>query len=215
MPNTRLPETVAEFVKGKDGSRDPITGKMNKKARGIDNIRATEAKRLARVLKLRFVDNLNYPDISKLVGLGVQVIRTMIDPFRVIMENPEQIRQFKKFEPHILDGVRMLMVQGMVDQLTDEKRRKKMDLSRLTYGFGILYDKQRLERGESTANVMSLSELIRAAHSTDVTEVYSAEPQGEMDRDGIIAEIESEGESASDEEAFVVTAENSEEPNAG
>jgi hypothetical protein len=195
MPNTRLPETVAEFVKNKDGSRDPITGKMNKRARGIDNIRATEAKRLARVLKLRFVDNLNYPDISKLTGLGVQVIRTMIDPFKVIMENPEQIRQFKKFEPHILDGVRMLMVQGMVDQLTDEKRRKKMDLSRLTYGFGILYDKQRLERGESTANVMSLSELVRAAHSTDVTEV-------EMDRDGIIAEIETEGALATDLDAF-------------
>ena len=186
MPNTRLPKTVAEFVTANEGSRDVHTGRLQKNAKGIDNIRQESAKQLAKVLKLRFVDNLSVPDIAKLMSLGIQVIRGMIEPFKVIMENPEQIRQFKKYEPHILDGVRMLMVQGMMDQLTDEKRRKKMDLSRLTYGFGILYDKQRLERGESTANVMSLSELVRAAHATDVTEA-------EKDRDAIIAEIEEEG----------------------
>ena len=186
MPNVRLPKTVAEFVTANEGSRDVKTGRLQKNAKGIDNIRQESAKQLAKVLKLRFVDSISVPDIAKLMGLGIQVVRGMIEPFKVIMENPEQIRQFKKYEPHILDGVRMLMVQGMMDQLTDEKRRKKMDLSRLTYGFGILYDKQRLERGESTANVMSLSELVRAAHATEITE-------GEKDRDAIIAEIEEEG----------------------
>ena len=125
---------------------------------------------LASVLKLRFVDDLTFAMISRATGLSEHMIKAMCAPFAVIMDDPARVKQFKANEPHLLDGVRMLMVQGMVDQLTDEKRRKTMDLSRLTYGYGVLFDKARLERGESTANVMTLSDLVRAAHAEEVTE---------------------------------------------
>ena len=127
-------------------------------------------KDLAAVLQMRFVDNMPYSMIEKATGLTEHAIREMCRPFAILMENPDQIREFKKHEPHLLDGVRMLMVQGLVEQLTDEKRRKSVDLSRLTYGYGVLFDKARLERGESTANIKSLSDLVRAAHAEDVTE---------------------------------------------
>ena len=194
MPNSKFPKSVAEFVKGEavTGNRDPKTHVYKKNAKGFDNIRAEEAKRLAKALKLKFVDNLSVADIAKVLQVGEQVVRTMIDPFKIIMENPEKIRQFKKWEPQILDGIRMLALEGMHDKLTDPVMRKKTDLSRLTYTYGVLYDKQRLERGESTANVLSLSELVRAAHATDVTLI-------EPDRDSIIAEIAKEGEAVIEE----------------
>lgn len=125
---------------------------------------------LASVLKLRFVDDLTFAMIARATGLTEHMARQMCAPFAVIMDDPARVKQFKANEPHLLDGVRMLMVQGMVDQLTDEKRRKTMDLSRLTYGYGVLFDKARLERGESTSNVMTLSDLVRAAHAEEVTE---------------------------------------------
>ena len=131
---------------------------------------------LASVLKLRFVDDLTFGMISRATGLSEHMIKAMCAPFAVIMDDPARVKQFKANEPHLLDGVRMLMVQGMVDQLTDEKRRKTMDLSRLTYGYGVLFDKARLERGESTANVMTLSDLVRAAHAEEVTEAEVVEP---------------------------------------
>ena len=127
-------------------------------------------KDLASVLKMRFVQGHTLDEISQLTGLSLHMVTEMIAPFKVIMDDPERIRAFKAHEPVMLDGVRMLMLQGMVDQLTDEKRRKKMDLSRLTVGYGILFDKARLERGESTSNVMTLSDLVRAAHAKEVAE---------------------------------------------
>ena len=125
---------------------------------------------LASVLKMRFVQGHTIDEIRTLTGLSRHMVDQMIEPFKIIMDDPDRIRAFKAHEPAMLDGVRMLMLQGMVDQLTDEKRRKKMDLSRLTYGYGILFDKARLERGESTSNVMTLSDLVRAAHASEVKE---------------------------------------------
>jgi hypothetical protein len=127
-------------------------------------------KDLASVLKLRYEDHMTYDQISKLTGLSPYMITEMAEPFQAIMANPEGVKRFKKYEPDMLDGIRMLMVEGMFDQLSDPKRRKTLDLSRLTYGYGVLYDKARLERGESTANVKTLSDLVRAAHAKEIVE---------------------------------------------
>jgi len=170
MSNFHPPDDIEELVAGKMVKTDTMGRPIKKGQPGIAAIRQNEVKRLSKCLKLRFVDNLAYPDIAKVLGVDHKTVERMCAPFRIIMENPEEIRQFKKHEPHILDGIRMLMAQGMIDKLTDSKMRKAMDLSRLTYGYGVLYDKARLERGESTANVHTLAELVKAAHTEiDVT----------------------------------------------
>jgi len=140
--------------------------------RGIEAQRQDAAKLLAKALKLRFVDHLSYQEIERVTGVADSTLHQWLKPFSVIMENPEEVKQFKKYEADIMDGVRFLMAKGMVDKLTDETMRKRMDLSRLTYGYGVLYDKARLERGESTSNTtLTLSELVKAAHAKaiDVT----------------------------------------------
>jgi hypothetical protein len=132
-------------------------------------------KKLEKVLKLRFVDGLTYDEIARVMGIEHTAIERMCKPFKQIMDDPARVKAFKVQEANILDGVRMLMVEGMVDQLTDPVRRKKMDLSRLTWGYSTLYDKARLERGESTANIRNLSDLIRAAEAKDVSDIVEAE----------------------------------------
>ena len=126
--------------------------------------------RLARILELRYVRNLSYEDIAKLVGYKHRSdVEEVCRPYAMILGNPELIKQFKHYEADINDGIRWLLVQGMHEQLTDPERRKKMDFSRLSWGYATLYDKMRLERGESTTNVMTLSELVKQAHAKDVT----------------------------------------------
>jgi hypothetical protein len=134
--------------------------------RGLANPKAQ--KILAKAVKLRFVDQLSYEDIGKIVELPQQDIVRMLAPFKPMLDDPAAVKAFKANEPEIMDGLRMLMTSGMYTILTNPERIAKMDLSRLTYGFGIMYDKARLERGESTANVHTLSDLIRSAHATEV-----------------------------------------------
>ncbi len=163
-----LPRNAQEWVK-------PL---KHGEHRGVKAQQQESAKLLAKALKMRFVDHVPYPDISKVVGIPESTLKTWLKPFAVIMENPEEVKQFKTYEADIMDGIRFLMARGMVDKLTDENMRKRMDLSRLTYGYGVLYDKMRLERGESTSNTnLTLSELVKAAHARPV----NAEPPAEAE----------------------------------
>jgi hypothetical protein len=170
-------EQVAKFVRNEEHhTKDDQVATRHVKYYGEKKTISRQYGRdLAAVLKMKFVDCLTVPMIQKTTGLSAYMINEMCKPFAVMLDNPDRVKQFKANEPHLLDGVRMLMVQGMVDQLTDAKRRKTIDLSRLTYGYGVLYDKARLERGESTANVMTLSDLVRAAHATPVMEAEVVE----------------------------------------
>lgn len=169
-----LPETPAEIVRGrfrKTGLRGEV---IKKSAPSYEAMRKQEAMKLSKVLKLRFVDNLSYDDIAAVMKMTDEAVQRMVKPFRVIMENPEKVRQYKAMEPHLLDGVRMMMVEAMVDKLSDPAQAKKLDMMRLTHGFGILYDKARLERGESTANVHTLAELVKAADQAEAVDVTDA-----------------------------------------
>lgn len=134
---------------------------------------------LAAVLRMRFYQGLGYSEISKLTGLNVNKVKSMIMPFKVMMDDPDRIKAFRANEPEMLDGVRALAIQAMYEQLSDPVRRKKVDLSRLTYLYGVLFDKTRLSRGESTSNVKSLSDLVRAAQDLEMEKAKEAEKAAE------------------------------------
>ena len=169
-PGTAMERTKRRFSRRKP----PPRARANVFAGTNEVVRRDYGKILTKVLKLRFLDHLAYKDIEAVMKrtgklqISDDAIRDMCEEFSPLMENPEKVAAFKAMEPNLLDGARMLMVQGMVEQLTDPDRRRTLDMSRLTYGYGILYDKQRLERGESTANVRTLSDLVREAHARPV-----------------------------------------------
>lgn len=145
----------------------------------LAEIRNSSAKTINAALKMRFIDGWTYEQISRALNVTSDTLHRWLEPFKVIMENPDQVREFKRYEANILDGLRFMLVRGMTEQLSDDKRRKSMDFSRLSWGYATLYDKARLERGESTSNVMSLSDLVRAAHAKPVDDAEVVEPPAE------------------------------------
>jgi hypothetical protein len=130
-------------------------------------------KDLAELVKMRYIQNHTYKEISKLTGLTEAIVAKRLEPFKPMMEDTDAIKQYRINEENLIDGCKMLLIKGITEQMSDPERRKKLDLSRLTYGFGILFDKNRLVKGESTANVaaMTLADLVRNAHkpAIDIT----------------------------------------------
>ena len=94
---------------------------------------------------------LTYEEIGKLCGCTKQNIHMRLQPVM------SQVRDLKEFKNHRAD---MFAVAGKVTMetyfsLTLDERKKLMKSRGLT-DMGILYDKERLERDLSTANVVSI-----------------------------------------------------------
>src|SRR3990167_5546102 len=80
----------------------------------------------------------------------------------MLLEHPEQVHAYREHEAEILDSVSMELTTSLID---DVRRKGKKALSgyQKVGMFGILFDKRRLLRGESTANVSNLTQIIQAA----------------------------------------------------
>ncbi len=170
MAKKKVPETVAEWALGPsagNGAGGRFAPKHGEQ-RGMAHIKKEAAKTLAKALKLRYVDHLTLEETATLTGMSIHEIRRQIAPFKVLMENPEEIKLYKQYEGDILDAIKMKLTQGMLEQVEDDERRKTMDFSRLSWAFGTIFDKLRLHRGESTSNVMTLSDLVKQAHARPI-----------------------------------------------
>ena len=164
-------EDIEKFFDPSTPKGNPIANKKTRyKLHRGENRQVSQqyGRDVASVIKMRYVQGLKFEEITKLTGLSQGIINQMMEPFKVMMGDPDRIRAFKTHEETLIDGAKMLLLQGICEQMSDPVRRKKVDLSRLTYGFGILFDKNQLKRGEPTSNVMTLSELVRAAHAHPV-----------------------------------------------
>ena len=126
---------------------------------------------LGKALQLRLVNKLPYSQISKLLDVPIPTIANGLRPLIKMIDNPALIQAYRESEAELLDSVRLNAMQAIQEQLTDKKRRKKIDLMRLTNLFGVAFDKQRLIRGETTQN-FAISRMIGDAHkqAIDVTE---------------------------------------------
>ncbi len=120
---------------------------------------------IGKALTLRLAKKLSFEQIAKLMGQSVQAIRRGLNPLISLLDiEPGLLQGFKDEESNLNDSIRMLAMQAMGEQLSDGKRRKKLDILRLNALYGTLFDKQRLARGESTANIHQLTSIISAAH---------------------------------------------------
>ena len=120
---------------------------------------------IGKALTLRLANKLSYQQIADVMKTSKQAITRGLAPLLSLLDvDPKLLQGFREQEPNLMDAVRMLAMQGMGEQLSDPKRRQKMDLMRLNLIYGTLFDKQRLARGESTANIHQLTSIISAAH---------------------------------------------------
>src|SRR3990167_6595828 len=113
----------------------------------------------------RSIPQVTSKDIQAAVNLGSDAVMTRIMKFLASIRNPQAIQQFRKQEAALLDRVRAQALMALDEAMSDPVRRAKIYPQSLAWIYGVLYDKMRLERGESTANVSVLSALVERVHA--------------------------------------------------
>ena len=128
-----------------------------------------------KMLELR-LKGLSYAEIGRVAGgMAKQSIEQRLSKFKRLLEHPEQVHAYREHEAEILDSVSMELTTSLID---DVRRKGKKALSgyQKVGMFGILFDKRRLLRGESTANVSNLTQIIQAALGDDKREPTTTSP---------------------------------------
>ena len=129
---------------------------MDKKNNLPDNKSIDDVIPISRIIELRKRGN-SYKEIGKILGCTKQNVELRLRPFKA------EIEALESYKEHRAD-VLAVYQQKLLNSLTDSDIKRMPPGSRLT-GFGILYDKERLERGQSTDNI-AVEALIEDLHNT-------------------------------------------------
>lgn len=110
------------------------------------------------ILELRN-KNLTLEQIGKIVGCTKQTVSQRLKDYEPTFQ---KIEHLKKHRADILT-----LKQGEILNALTEDEIKKASPQVKGMLFGILYDKERLERGQSTENISVFSRVVEAADSDD------------------------------------------------
>ncbi|MFI5364353.1 MAG: hypothetical protein ACHQ4J_01895 [Candidatus Binatia bacterium] len=111
-------------------------------------------------LRLRLSKHLSYSDLGKHFGVTPETVWKRLRWFHDMVREPDQVQAFKTEEANLLDGLRMQVLANMCNP----GRLERAQLRDLGVVYGILKDKERLMRGQSTSNIGLRSTVILAAH---------------------------------------------------
>jgi len=102
---------------------------------------------IEKILKYR-KQGLSLPEIGGILGISKQAVHQRLQPYAEELENLEDYKE------HRAD---ILALKGrQILKNIDNDRLEKASAYQLAGMYGILYDKERLERGESTHNIASI-----------------------------------------------------------
>ena len=110
---------------------------------------------LSQAINLR-IKGLSYQEIADYFGVRKQSVHEALQPYAI--QTAGSLEAFKQHRADILAGRQMECLQLLTAD--DIKKASPRDKAII---FGTLYDKERLERGQSTSNVSLLSRLIDEA----------------------------------------------------
>lgn len=113
---------------------------------------------LERVAELRIKNGLSHREIGKMLGVDSSTVCRALKRLGLESDDIDHTKCFKTYRADILAS-RQLQI---LENLTDEKLAKASARD-LAIVFGTLYDKERLERGESTQNTSIFQHVIEAA----------------------------------------------------
>lgn len=109
---------------------------------------------------------LSYEKIGKILGINRNSIAAGVGKIGELLDNRNnKLTAYREHEADIIDAVRARMIDALYLKLEDPEEAKKIDIQRLIWGFGVLFDKARLFRGQSTANLQQLTTIITNAHA--------------------------------------------------
>ena len=112
----------------------------------------------------RSIPQVDHRNIRAAIHAGSDELMTRMVNFIAKVKGNAALTEFRKQEANVLDRVRMQALMALDEAMLDPVRRAKIYPQSLAWIYGVLYDKMRLERGESTANVSVLSALVEQAH---------------------------------------------------
>ena len=119
---------------------------------------------LVKVLKLR-AQGVTYKDIGTLLKCTAHQASIAIGKLGELVGNENgRLTAYRNHEADILDSIRCKLIEAIGEKINNPEDAKKIDLQRLVWSFGVLMDKGRLLRGESTTNIYQLTAIIEAAH---------------------------------------------------
>jgi hypothetical protein len=115
---------------------------------------------VAKALKLR-LQGLTFTAIGKVLGVTKQSVSRALTNFEPFLNGvePGQLTAYAEERGNFLSAIEVRLMRS----LTDEGAIKKASLRDRTVSMGIVFDKRRLEAGQSTNNVSVLSKLILQA----------------------------------------------------
>jgi hypothetical protein len=102
-----------------------------------------------KALELRINHGLSYAKIGAIHGVSAQAIHQRI---KHLLPTPVT-KMYQEKRADILDHVQLTMLSQL-----DKARLKKMTARDAAVSFGIFYDKSRLERGQSTSIISSMTD---------------------------------------------------------
>lgn len=101
---------------------------------------------------------LNGTQIAKIVGISRNAV---CQSFKRHNYTPQHLKAYQSAKAAVYDHY-----QDQVLRTLTPAEIKKAPLAARTMLFGVLYDKARLERGQSTTNIQALTALITSIHAT-------------------------------------------------
>ncbi len=102
-------------------------------------------------LDLRLNHHLSYSEIAAIQGVSPQAIHGRIKN----LLPPDELSVYKDHRADILAGIQAKLLSHL-----DDDRLAKASAYQLVGSMGLLYDKERLERGMSTANLSTITASI-------------------------------------------------------
>ena len=104
-----------------------------------------------------------FADIGKILGCSKQAISERLKKFNY---TPARLKAWKKSKADVL-----ALLQSNIVQSIDEDAIKKANLQQKMWAFGVAFDKERLERGQSTANISMFEHIVAGTHKEPATYV--------------------------------------------
>jgi len=128
----------------------------DKKARLPDSV-----ERKIRVGVLR-AEGLSAREIGETVNLDTSNVYRILEKSFPFLKTPVIVNSYRAAQIFVLEGLCGELARRISAVLAENNTR--IPLKDLSLTFGVLFDKIRLLRGESTSNVANLVEVIRGAH---------------------------------------------------
>ena len=119
-----------------------------------------------KLLELRYKYQLSYAEIADRVGLSERNVSGRLTKFATLFGWADGAREFQARESSLLAGLRGQLLAHVASGLEAENAKDKVSPYQAVGMYGILFDKQRILDGKSTANIAVLTKLVESAQES-------------------------------------------------